>query len=174
VDISPLVAVTLTGWGTRPAHTWRGYHSLLEWVSHEEAWACASRLPSFHGREYIHGPTATQQRRGAIAMANVAHYAINYTSESDKPWVASINCYDQPEGEAGGRRIATLRFFDGAVPASGTVDGAELVNFPLSRFADVVAILRNETRIFVGRSSGGPDNETSEGISSFTAARQRP
>jgi hypothetical protein len=44
----------------------------------------------------------------------------------------------------------------------------------MARFGDVVAIVRNEERIFVGHSSGGPDNTTSEGISSFTAARLRP
>jgi hypothetical protein len=45
---------------------------------------------------------------------------------------------------------------------------------PPARFGDVVATLRSEEGIFVGHSSGGPDNTTSEGISSFTAARLRP
>jgi hypothetical protein len=43
-------------------------------------------------------------------MANVTHYNIDYMSSSNKPWVACINCYDQSQGEAGGSRIATLRF----------------------------------------------------------------
>lgn len=107
-------------------------------------------------------------------MADVTHYSIEYMSESNQPWLAHINSYDQGQGEAGGQRIATLRFFDGAVPASGNVGGLAVVNFPMARFGDAVAILRNEERIFVGHSSGGPDNTTSEGISSFTAARLRP
>ena len=46
-------------------------------------------------------------------MADVTHYSIEYMSESNQPWLAHINCYDQGQGEAGGQRIATLRFFDG-------------------------------------------------------------
>ena len=107
-------------------------------------------------------------------MANVSFYAIEYASETDQPWIAQINCYDQGQGEAGGKRTAAIRFFDGAVPASGAVGGVEIVNYSLARFADVVDILRNEQDIFVGHSFGGPDNATSEGISSFTAARLRP
>ena len=95
-------------------------------------------------------------------------------SESSKPWIADINCYDQPSGETGGPHIATIRFFDGAVPASGAVDGVEVVNFPLARLNDIIAMLRNEDRIIVGHSSDGPDSTVSEGISSFPAARQRP
>lgn len=39
---------------------------------------------------------------------------------------------------------------------------------------DVIAMVRNEDRIIVGHSSGGPDSTVSEGISYFPAARQRP
>ena len=107
-------------------------------------------------------------------MAFVTHYIIDYLGKSNKPWVASINCYDQDQGEAGGQRIATVRFFEGAVPASGTVGGLPVVNFPLTRFGDVVGIFRNEGRISVNHFSGGPDSITADGISTFTAARQRP
>jgi hypothetical protein len=103
-------------------------------------------------------------------MANVTHYAIDYISSSDKPWAADINCYDQSQGEAGGSRIATLRFYRGAVPASGQVGGLAVVNFPLARFADVIAILREEQDIFVGHVFGGPDNITMEGITTFAPA----
>jgi hypothetical protein len=107
-------------------------------------------------------------------LADVTHYSLNYMSKSDKPWIADINCYDQAQGEAGGHRIATMRFFTGQVPASGNVGGLAVVNFPLARFADVMGILRNEEDIFVGHSFGGPDTITSEGISSFTEVRKRP
>ena len=103
-------------------------------------------------------------------MGNVTHYNIDYISSSNKPWVASINCYDQPQGEAGGSRIATVRFFRGSVPPSGQVGGVAVVNFPLARFGDVIAILRDEQDIFVGHSSGGPDDTVMEGITTFTSA----
>ena len=101
-------------------------------------------------------------------MANVTHYAIDYIGTSDKPWAASINCYDQPEGEAGGSRIAVVRFYRGSVPASGQVGGVPVVNFPLARFADVISIFRQEQRIFVGHEFGGPDAITMDGITTFT------
>jgi hypothetical protein len=109
-------------------------------------------------------------------MADVTHYSTNYMSKSNKPWIADINCYDQPQGEAGGSRIATLRFFARApVPASGQIGSVPVVNFALARFSDVIAILRDDERIFVGHSSGGPDNIVSDGISSFNpAGRMRP
>jgi hypothetical protein len=108
-------------------------------------------------------------------MANTTHYSLHYTAKSNKPWVAEINCYDQPNGEAGGSRIATIRFFARNVPGSGSVGGLPVVNFSLARFADILAILRSEASIFVGHTFGGPDTVDAEGISSFsTTGALRP
>jgi hypothetical protein len=100
----------------------------------------------------------------------VTHYSTHYLAKSDKPWIADINCYDQPQGEAGGHRIAAVRFFvTTPVPASGAVGGIPVINFPLARFADVISIFRDEKSIDVNHFSGGPDNMTSDGISYFTS-----
>ena len=106
-------------------------------------------------------------------MADVTHYSIEYMSEStNRGWLTSTATTEAKArpADSGSPRCDSLT----ALYGERNVGGLAVVNFPMARFGDGVAILRNEERIVVGHPSGGPDNTTSEGISSFTAARLRP
>jgi len=81
-------------------------------------------------------------------MPAVGGYVVEYFSSSSQPWKAEIRCYASTTVPLG-PQVATIRFYDTTPPASGLVGGIPAVNYALSRFADVIAILRDENHVVV-------------------------
>ena len=81
-------------------------------------------------------------------MPAVGGYVIEYLSNSSQPWRAEIRCFANTTVPLG-PQVAAIRFYDTAPPASGNVGGIPVVNYLLSRFSDVVTILRDESHVVV-------------------------
>jgi hypothetical protein len=83
-------------------------------------------------------------------MPAVGGYVIDYNCGSNQPWKAEIRCFTSTNIPLG-NEVAVVRFYDGAVPAPGKVGGIPVVNYPISRFSDVVSIFRDEVHVVVDK-----------------------
>ena len=81
-------------------------------------------------------------------MPPVGGYVIIYSTRSSQPWKAEIQCFANTAIPPV-NQVALIRFYAKNPPASGVHGGIPIVNYPLSSFADVVSILRDEKYIDV-------------------------
>jgi|SRR2546426_10826548 hypothetical protein len=81
-------------------------------------------------------------------MPAVGGYVVEYLSSSSQPWKAEIRCF-ATNAIPPVQQVAAIRFYDTTPPASGLVGGIPAVNYHLSRFSEVISILRDETHVVV-------------------------
>src|SRR5215813_2933487 len=86
-------------------------------------------------------------------MGQIVGYRITYMSTSSVAWKADIRCYGSTK--VTDPMTALIRFYpdSAAIPADGwvnnKVNGVPIVNYPLSRFNDIITILRDEDNVSV-------------------------
>jgi hypothetical protein len=91
-------------------------------------------------------------RRNAMSQWEIASYRITHLSSSNVAWVTDVRCYDIPDPiEAGNpTENVVIRFYPegAAIPADGwaggKVNGIPIINFPLSRYDEVMTTIRDE------------------------------
>lgn len=86
-------------------------------------------------------------------MPNIGRYRIAYASSSNQNWVAEIRCYDANDLN----QIGAIRFYKQgvAIPADSSSSGKPILNYELSRFNDVVTLLRSEDYVNIDNSFYG-------------------
>ena len=89
-------------------------------------------------------------------MADVRGYRISYWSSSSVEWIAEIRCYDTANLIEVGNENAIIRFYEDPSKMPPDADkasasGLPVLNFALSRYADVIAILRDEDLVTAGQ-----------------------
>jgi hypothetical protein len=80
-------------------------------------------------------------------MAQIKGYRISYFSSSNQPFVAEIRLWDDPNNNTEESQIGSIRFCKSGttIPTDfHTENGRPVVYYELSRFNDVVTILRDE------------------------------
>jgi hypothetical protein len=86
-------------------------------------------------------------------MPKIGRYRISYASSSDQSWSAEIRCYDAGDTIL----IGSIRFYKQgvAIPADSLPSGKIIINYELSRFNDVVTLLRSEDYVSIDKSLYG-------------------
>ena len=78
----------------------------------------------------------------------IVGYRATYMSSSDVPWTADIRCYESLDLDA--PETGIIRFYPDGTPlpddgwVNDQINGEPIVNYHLSQFKDVLALIQNE------------------------------
>jgi|GEM_PF-3532087 hypothetical protein len=100
-------------------------------------------------------------------MPKIGRYRIEYNSSSNQSWTAEIRCYN----DADTTLVGCIRFYKQGVPIpadSSTGITLPILNYELSRFNDVVTLLRSEDYVDFGKGSYDSIGASVAGFALFT------